>query len=185
MRQPTRRARQTATIRREREDQFNGWLADAMIATLRNFPFPPCCRPPARRHRRHQVAARCLSVPAGQSISAGGGVVSLPPKQRILVEEKGDTHCTAASCCLLRFIPLPCSSTSSPVTPSPSRLAFPVRQTPRLLAVAAFIRGISISERKNKFFFACRLVAEVLRCGCRRFLFLALSVLLFFFVLTP
>jgi len=78
MRQPTRRARQTATIRREREDQFNGWLADAMIATLRNFPFPPCCRPPARRHRRHQVAARCLSVPAGQSISAGGGVVLLP-----------------------------------------------------------------------------------------------------------
>ena len=40
MRQPTRRARQTATIRREREDQFNGWLADAMIAALHTFPFP-------------------------------------------------------------------------------------------------------------------------------------------------
>jgi hypothetical protein len=27
---------------------FNGWLADAMIAALRNFPFPPTAgRPPA------------------------------------------------------------------------------------------------------------------------------------------
>lgn len=107
---------------------FKDLLVDAMIA-LHNFPFSflpaSACRPPARPQASPAPGRRSLPFRAGRPkhfISAGGVVSLLPPKQRILSRGKRRHAALQLRAC---FIPLACSSTSSPVNPIPIPSCFP------------------------------------------------------------